>query len=375
MRSVVKFNEALLGKWRWRLLVESDCFWVKVLCAKYGDEVRTCKRDCFSSGSVWWRDLGKVCEGVSGEGGWFYHGVRRVVGDGRYVRFWEDVWVGDVSLKQKYGRLWSISEQRGLAVAGCGSWEGVVWRWDLTWRRELFEWEKELSLSLLQDIVSPSLQLGKTDGWRWTADSEGVYSVKAAYLVLRQQNRRPTSKFFEMIWETPAPSKVVFHAWRIGLNRLPTMDNLAKRGVLVDSNGFGLCYFCKRELESVTHVFFECYSTYQIWMSCCSWLGISTAMPRDVLGHLQLFESRGWNEHLRRAWRTIWLAVVHAIWTHRNDAAFHGTLITVDAVVDLIKLKSWLWLKHLLKDFVASFFEWENNPSGCIISSGGIGNR
>ena len=113
VRSVVKFNEALLGKWRWRLLVESDCFWVKVLCAKYGDEVRTCKRDCFSSGSVWWRDLGKVCEGVGGEGGWFNHGVQRVVGDGRFVRFWEDVWVGDVSFSQRYGRLWSVSKQKG----------------------------------------------------------------------------------------------------------------------------------------------------------------------------------------------------------------------------------------------------------------------
>src|ERR1044072_4905396 len=110
-------------------------------------------------------------------------------------------------------------------------------------------------------------------------------------------------------------------------------------------------------------------------LAALGWVSVPLCLGTCVLGHLQLFESRGWNEHLRRAWRTIWLAVVHAIWTHRNDAAFHGTLITVDAVVDLIKFKSWLWLKHLLKDFVASFFEWENNPSGCIISSGGIGNR
>src|ERR1044072_4999023 len=53
-------------------------------------------------------------------------------------------------------------------------------------------------------------------------------------------------KFFELIWVAHVPPKVAFHDWRVDLNRLPTMDNLAKHGVLVDSNGFGLCYFCKR---------------------------------------------------------------------------------------------------------------------------------
>ena len=35
---------------------------------------------------------------------------------------------------------------------------------------------------------------------------------------------------------------------------------------------------------------------------------------------------------------------------------------TVDVVVNVVKIKSWLWLKHLLKGFVTiSFVEWESN--------------
>jgi hypothetical protein len=37
-RRVRKFNLALLGKWSWRLLVEQEGLWYKVLVAKYGVE-------------------------------------------------------------------------------------------------------------------------------------------------------------------------------------------------------------------------------------------------------------------------------------------------------------------------------------------------
>ena len=67
---------------------------------------------------------------------------------------------------------------------------------------------------------------------------------------------------------------------------------------------------------------------------------------------------------LRRTWCAIWLAVLHTIWAHMNAVAFHGTSICVETVD---KVKSWLWLKHSLKDFMLSFFEWESNPCGCII--------
>src|ERR1044072_3691925 len=76
--------------------------------------------------------------------------------------------------------------------------------------------------------------------------------------------------YSRIIWTILAPSKVVIHAWRLGLNRLLTMDNLAKRGVVVDLNNFGFCYFCQQEPETVNHIFFECLFSYRVWMVCCA---------------------------------------------------------------------------------------------------------
>ena len=33
-----EFNLSLLGKWCWRLLVDRDGFWYRVLAARYGEE-------------------------------------------------------------------------------------------------------------------------------------------------------------------------------------------------------------------------------------------------------------------------------------------------------------------------------------------------
>jgi len=38
VRRIREFNMALLGKWCWRLLVEKESLWYRVLSAKYGEE-------------------------------------------------------------------------------------------------------------------------------------------------------------------------------------------------------------------------------------------------------------------------------------------------------------------------------------------------
>lgn len=38
VRQLKEFNEALLGKWCWRMLVDRDGLWYRVLAARYGEE-------------------------------------------------------------------------------------------------------------------------------------------------------------------------------------------------------------------------------------------------------------------------------------------------------------------------------------------------
>jgi len=102
---------ALLGKWCWRLLVERDMLWFKVLSARYG-LVDGRLRGGGHHASNWWRDLEVLCKEE-----WFTDSVDQVVGNGVNTLFWSDVWVGEVSFRVSFPRLFDLSVYKEASVA------------------------------------------------------------------------------------------------------------------------------------------------------------------------------------------------------------------------------------------------------------------
>jgi len=116
VRRLRDFNVALLGKWCWRLLVERDGLWRKVLVARYGAEdggLEAGGRSC----SSWWREIVRIRDSL-GEGseGWFMSSVRRQVGDGADTDFWRDRWCGPVPLRDRFSRLYALSTNKVVTV-------------------------------------------------------------------------------------------------------------------------------------------------------------------------------------------------------------------------------------------------------------------
>ncbi|PNX68911.1 anthocyanin 3'-O-beta-glucosyltransferase, partial [Trifolium pratense] len=60
-----------------------------------------------------------------------------------------------------------------------------------------------------------------------------------------------------------------------------------------------------------------------------------------------------------------WHATVWAIWNSRNDVIFARGTVSVESLVDKVKLSSWKW--HLTKNpgNPCSFYEWEVQPILC----------
>jgi len=75
---------------------------------------------------------------------WFDAYISRVVGDGRNISFWKDVWVGKDTLKAKFSRLFLLSEQQEAKVIDMGFWEEGEWSWNFRWRRKFFVWENDI---------------------------------------------------------------------------------------------------------------------------------------------------------------------------------------------------------------------------------------
>ncbi|GAU26521.1 hypothetical protein TSUD_361540 [Trifolium subterraneum] len=169
LRQVREFNLALLGKWCWRMLVDREGLWFRVLAARYGVE-RGRLRDGGRRGSSWWKEISRIREGGELGGSWFGEHVSKRVGDRSDTYFWTDPGVGV---------------------------DGEAWEW----RRQLWACEEEMLRECQALLLNLSLQAIMDD-----AD--------------------------KLIWHSHVPLKVSIFAWRLLRDRLPTKTNMVTRGIL-----------------------------------------------------------------------------------------------------------------------------------------------
>jgi hypothetical protein len=202
VRQLREFNSALLGKWCWRLLVDRDGLWYRVLAARYSEEAGRLEVGG-RSGSYWWREIAKIRDGLGdSEEGWFAERVSKRVGDGTSTFFWYDRWLGDVPLRMRFSRLFDLSNNKLCTVADMFhlGWEdgGEAW----SWRRRLWAWEEELvgeCRSLLKDIV---LQANVSDRWQWNPDIQGGYTVSGVYNILTTPTEPTEAGILDLVWHT-----------------------------------------------------------------------------------------------------------------------------------------------------------------------------
>lgn len=184
------FNLSLLGKWRWRLLVEKCACWEHIIKFRYGELGRVEQLGKWSPRkfSQWWKDLGGIDLGLVNTMYWFSKEIRRKVGNGKATSFWHEAWFGNSSLKEEFPRLFFLSDQSQAVVVDMGWWDGDVWRWKWKWRRAFFTWEEEFFQLFCDTMAGVYLSKEVDDVWVWIADNSSLYSVIYAYdLLLAQQ--------------------------------------------------------------------------------------------------------------------------------------------------------------------------------------------
>lgn len=118
------FNLSLLGKWRWRFLVDTEACWYKILQSRYGNIGQVSHQySCLpKNSSQWWGDLCALDSDKGASVNWFIKGVCRWVGNGENTRFWLDTWFGDRILKEAFPRLFSLSTDKSSMIDKFGHW-------------------------------------------------------------------------------------------------------------------------------------------------------------------------------------------------------------------------------------------------------------
>jgi hypothetical protein len=149
IRSLRRFNEALLGKWLWRFGVEREALWRQVVMVKYGalEGTRTSKMPTGTYGVGLWKFI---------RSGWdkFSRMLKFEVGDVTRVRFWDDVCCTDGPLKSAYPELFRIARAKDAFVADNFHCRGGSIHWEVTFSRLAQDWELESFFSFLELLYS-----------------------------------------------------------------------------------------------------------------------------------------------------------------------------------------------------------------------------
>lgn len=90
------------------------------------------------------------------------------------------------------------------------------------------------------------------DSWAWEKEQSGLYMVRSAYKWLVQSDLSENDVFYNMLWKGDVPLKVKAFIWKLPKNRIPSLLNLVKRNIPLQSL---VCVGCECEEESAGSCF------------------------------------------------------------------------------------------------------------------------
>jgi len=157
--------------------------------------------------------------------------VKFKLGDGSQIRFCEDIWLGNLPLKQHYPNLYNVVRKKEAMVSEILNSVPL----NVSFRRtiigiKLLEWNH-----LVARIANVNFQLGR-DIATWSLNKNGSYSVSSMYKFLTNTG----TNFPKQIWWVKVPLKTKVFMWFLKRGVILTKDNLAKR----NWEGSKLCSFC-----------------------------------------------------------------------------------------------------------------------------------
>ncbi|XP_040863163.1 uncharacterized protein [Glycine max] len=235
------------------------------------------------------------------------------------------------------------------------------WRWDLKWRRNLFDHESDLAVNFMEEISSIHIQRHVKDIMTWKVDPSGVYSTKSAYkLMITPSTPASELRSSTLLWKLKIPPKAAVFTWRLLKDRLPTRANLIRGNVIIQDT---VCPLCGLEQEEVGHLFFNCKRIVGLWWESMTWVQAQGPLPTSPVDHFLQF-CDGFGAHINHSsWCGWWVALTNTIWQHRNLLIFHEKPFHSSKVMEDALFLAWSWLKAREKGFNTSFNQWSSNIS------------
>jgi hypothetical protein len=272
-RDIPLFNQAMLGKQGWRLMMRPESLCARVLKGKYYSNCTFLEAPRKKKSSDTWRAI------LFGRHA-LVKGLIRRVGPGDGTNIWSDNWIPCSPLLKPLVRPPGVQAELvcDLFVPGTRQWDSQLVR------NSFCALDAEEILKL-----KPGTRM-EEDMIAWAHERTGLYSARPCYRMLKRESDQmesfklnesdssANSIWWNRLWKLRIPPKVRIFWWRVLNNFLPSKSELKRRHVAQEE----FCEACGGKGESIFHVFVDCPLVVQFWKGVKGLMGYKLPQLHQV---------------------------------------------------------------------------------------------
>ncbi|KAJ9700981.1 hypothetical protein PVL29_006352 [Vitis rotundifolia] len=330
-------NLALLGKWLWRYPREGSALWHQVILSIYGSHSNGWDANTLVRWShrCPWKAIAQVFQGFSLI-------TRYVVGNGERIRFWEDLWRGDLPLGTQYPRLFRVVVDKNISISSVLG-PSRPFSWNLNFRRNLSDSEIEDLEGLMRSLDDLYLSPSASNARLWPLSSSGLFSVKSFFLALSQSSGSPQNFPSKFVWKSQVPFKVKSFVWLVAHKKVNTNDMLQVRRPYKALSP-DICILCMKHGESADHLFLHCSLTIGLWHRLFQLAKMDWVPPRSIYDMMSInFKGFGNSKRGIVLWQAASIALIRVVWWERNATIFEDRERNSEFLWDSIVFLASLW--------------------------------
>lgn len=156
------------------------------------------------------------------------------------IEFWNELWIGERSLKSLFPDLFLLSQQTRATIAQMWSIQG----WNFNFRRALNDWEVQRVADFLMVINDFNGTTNAPDRPVWKLHSKGAFTVKSCYWRRNTGQLQIRNWPWKLIWKAKVPLKVSCFVWLVCRKACLTHEVLQRRGRQICSR----CFMCDQDV-------------------------------------------------------------------------------------------------------------------------------
>lgn len=185
-------NVAFMTKLGWRLLVEPNALWARVLRAKYCRG--RCDIDMFSPKP----GMSNVWNGITENAKLLCEGAQVAVNDGKTTLFWDHKWATNSTL--------SYLATQPIPDEILGATVNEMWDPNLGWRWEIFA--DYLPQNILKIIQSFEVRVSEEQGdlLYWHHGKQGKFTIRSSLCLMQNISDAIDDECWKLVWSAPRPT-------------------------------------------------------------------------------------------------------------------------------------------------------------------------